>query len=420
VDRLAKFATAVTERAFGRPVPAQLGPVLAVGFIATSGSAGLSLLAGVWALQSLGAAPGALGAAFAVSAVGGPVAGILGGRLADRITPRAALVLCLAAQGIVAGLFALVPDAPLVGLAVLVLWQMALAAVATVETVMGASVPVGCDDETRFGMLRVAQNAGWIVGPLAAAALTPLGWLPLFFFAAAVTGLGTWIALRLPRVAHVPEEEGAEASHPALLEMALSRSFVALFMGGLVGECVYVAFEYLLPISLISFHGFSKSEASLFLALNPVLILVFQVRVLGWLRDMSLRWKLCGSMIALTAAAVVMAVWPTFLGVGLVIAIFALAEIVWVPAAQAAAVALAPPQRLGLYLGAINVTVSVAFGVAPWAGLAVQSTLGDAQMWTGFAALGLLAGAIYLAVSTARRQSPLTDASPTAAAALGD
>jgi predicted MFS family arabinose efflux permease len=418
VSRLSGLLAVLTERVLGRPVPAALRPVLIVGFLATAGSAGISLLVGVWALQSLGATPAALGAAFAVSAVAGPVAGILGGRLADRITPRSALVYCLAAQGLVALLFALVPQLPLAGLAVLVLWQMTLAAVATVETVMGASVPVDCDDETRFAMLRVAQNAGWIVGPVTAAALAALGWVPLFLFAAFISAVSVWIAGRLPRLARVAEEN--HGSRPALFEMVRNRSFVALFVGGLVGECVYVAFEYLLPISLVSFHGFSKSEASLFLALNPVLILLFQVRIVTRLSDLSLRWKLCGSMLALTASALVMAVWPTYLGVLVVIAAFAFAEIVWVPAAQAAVAAIAPPARLGFYLGALNVTVSVAFGVAPWAGLAVQSDYGDAQMWAGFAALGLLAGAIYSAVSTSRRKSTAAGREPAAAPALWD
>jgi predicted MFS family arabinose efflux permease len=78
--------------------------------------------------------------------------------------------------------------------------------------------------------------------------------------------------------------------------------------------------------------------------------------------------------------------------IALVIFIFVIGEMLWVPTSQSVVAALAPADIRGAYMGVFGSTWSVGWALTPFLGLQVRSAYGDATMWMCVAVVGVLAG----------------------------
>ena len=67
--------------------------------------------------------------------------------------------------------------------------------------------------------------------------------------------------------------------------------------------------------------------------------------------------------------------------IALVIFIFVIGEMLWVPTSQAVVAALAPADIRGAYMGVFGGTWSVGWALTPFLGLQVRDAYGDATMW---------------------------------------
>jgi predicted MFS family arabinose efflux permease len=90
--------------------------------------------------------------------------------------------------------------------------------------------------------------------------------------------------------------------------------------------------------------------------------------------------------------------------IAVVIVLFVIGEMLWVPTSQAVVAALAPPDIRGAYMGVYGGTWSVGWALTPFLGLQVRNAYGDATMWMCVAAVGVLAG--ILGLVAARGHSP--------------
>ena len=78
----------------------------------------------------------------------------------------------------------------------------------------------------------------------------------------------------------------------------------------------------------------------------------------------------------------------------LVITIFVIGEMLWVPTSQSIAAALAPADVRGAYMGAFGGTGAAGFALAPFFGLQVRDAAGDGAMWGMFAAFSVVAAVL--------------------------
>ena len=77
--------------------------------------------------------------------------------------------------------------------------------------------------------------------------------------------------------------------------------------------------------------------------------------------------------------------------IALVIAIFIVGEMVWMPTSQMLAAELAPASARGAYLGAVAATTGVAWTLTPLIALQLRTHIGVAAVWIFFAAVTLAA-----------------------------
>jgi MFS family permease len=77
----------------------------------------------------------------------------------------------------------------------------------------------------------------------------------------------------------------------------------------------------------------------------------------------------------------------------LVILVFVIGDMLWVPTSQAIVAALAPEDVRGAYMGAFGSTASFGFALGPFIGLQLRGAYGDDAAWLFFAAVSVMAAA---------------------------
>jgi MFS family permease len=101
----------------------------------------------------------------------------------------------------------------------------------------------------------------------------------------------------------------------------------------------------------------------------------------------------------------------------LILFLFVIGEMLWVPTSQSVVAGLAPRDIRGAYMGAFGAMGAIGFALAPFIGLQVRKSFGDSSVWVLEAALSLVAaGTGAAAVRIAVGRGP-DEAEPASAAA---
>src|SRR6476469_3215249 len=357
---------------WGGDVDRALRPVLAVGLTGSIAGSALFPFLGIWAIKELHASQSALATAFLVGAVLSGGIGYVGGHVSDHIGRRPLILVGWGFQALVPLGLLLVGSNKLAGLTLLALLPAFGALGGAADQAMVADLVAPERQEAAYASVRVAQNLGVTIGP-------PLGGLFLIG--------GNWNHLFLgvfPLGLHAASI--AYRDNPFLLFM-LSAVFATM---------TYDATDTLLPISATTTHNLAPAEWGVLMVVNPLLVTVFQLRVTRWTARIPSSVKLGVAMPMMGVPFLLLNVNGSAPVIALVIFIFVIGEMLWVPTSQAVVAALAPPDIRGAYMGAYGSTWSVGWALTPFLGLQVRSAYGDATMWMCVAAVGVVAGVLGL------------------------
>jgi hypothetical protein len=98
--------------------------------------------------------------------------------------------------------------------------------------------------------------------------------------------------------------------------------------------------------------------------------------------------------------------------VALLMVVFVLGEMLWVPTAQAVVAAFAPVDLRGAYMGLYGSTSQAAWALTPFLGLQVRHAYGDAAMWASVACISLFAAAGGAAAARGRGERAAVASAP--------
>jgi MFS family permease len=396
-------------RIFGGEVNPVLKPVLvSVGFAALGQFAFFAFFA-VWALTERDAPATHVGLAYSCSALAAVGGSLLGGRVSDRIGRRPVIFAGAVVQAL-APAFLLVPDLPL-GLAygVLVTMGFSQPVRGTAQRALLADLVEDEGREEAFGAFRVVLNAGATLGPVLGAALVSWRWESLFAAITIVFALSSLAALRLPESARRP---AAICPAPSLLMLLRDRAFLAVFVATVAGWSTYSAFELLLPISLTQSHGVEPATWGLLFALNPVVIVVLQLRVTRWASAASRGARLAAGVLLMGTPYFLLGVNDALVVVVSVLLVVVVGEMLWAPASEALVAGMAPPALRGVYLGAANAASWGGIALAPAIGLQARAAFGERGMWLLVAVVALTGAVLYLVAARRAQQESPRDRSP--------
>jgi MFS family permease len=378
---------------WGDDVDPALRPVLGVSLVTSAASSAMWSFVAIWAIEELGAKR-ELPFAFLVGAILAAASGFLGGYLSDRIGRRRVILL---GQGIMVGypiLFLAASDTKWAGLALLALAGMIGSLGGSVSQAMVADLVAPERHEAAYASVRVASNLGVVAGPPIGGLLLVLGsWSALFPCVAVLSGLAWLIAYRfLPRRgAFAPEGPPERGS----LAVILADKPFLLFLGSAIfAWLVYVAYEIVLPVSLVDGFGYDASAWGFLVWINPLLVTLFQLRLTRRTAAVAPAPKLVAALLVMGLPFALLAWSQSIVAVVIVVVVFVVGEMLWVPTSQAVVADLAPADIRGAYMGAFGSAPAIGFALSPLIGLQVRNSFGDDATWLMFAALGVVAAVL--------------------------
>jgi MFS family permease len=333
-------------------------------------------------------------AGLAVSTYGGGhlVASMLGGHLADRIGRRHTIALsmfsssaAMVALSIARGYFV-----------ILLVTFFAGMAAELYRPAAGALIGDLVAPEQRvaaFGMYRFAINLGFAIGPATAGFLADRSFTWIFIGDAITSALYGVVALFfLPHGVRsaTHDEKPGEGLRVALAD----RTFVRFLLATLCVTWVEFQIHSTLPLYM-SDLGLSTSTYGSLLAINGVMIVLFELAITSWTQRMppqpliAIGYALSAFGFAMTGFA------RTVPALALTVVVWTIGEMIYAPVTGAFVTNLAPERYRGRYHGLWVLMWSLGMLLGPSLGTLVYQH--DARMlWAACAAMGVAGAALAL------------------------
>ena len=374
----------------GADVEPALRPVLAVSFaVSVAGSSFWSYMA-IWAIKDLGASSRELAFGFLLGAAGAMVTGYVGGHLSDHVGRRRLMLVGEGALCVMAPTFLLVDDNVAAGLGLMALTSSFASLGGSVGQALVADLLPPERHEEGYGAMRVAANLGVVMGPPVGSLFLIVGsWDLLFLGVASLAAVAWLVGYRLipRRGAFTPD---APPERGSLGVIRRDRLFLLFLASSLFAWLVYVAYETVLPVSLVDTHGLEPAAWGLLLVINPLFVTLFQLRLTRRVERISAAPKLVAAMLLMGLPFLLFGLSSAIPVIVLVIVLFVVGEMLWVPTSQAVVAGLAPDDLRGAYMGAFGSMAAAAFALAPFTGLQVRGAYGDDAMWAMFASISIV------------------------------
>jgi predicted MFS family arabinose efflux permease len=384
---------------WGGDVDRALRPVLAVSLVGSVAGSSAYPFMGIWAIRHLHAPQSRLAFTYLIGAVLAGVMGYAAGHWSDRVGRRPMIIAGWGLQAIVPLLLIAVGQHVYAGLALLALLPVFGSLGGAADQAMVADLVAPERQELAYASVRVASNLGVTIGPPVGGLLLIGGhWNHLWLGTLVLAAAGFGIAVRyIPRGgAYAPAGPPQRGSFGVIMR---DSPFLLFMIASVFATMTYIATETLLPISLTTTHHLAPAAWGALMILNPLAVTVFQLRLTRWAAPIRASLKLGVAMPLMGVPFLLLNVSGSIPVIALVIVLFVVGEMLWVPTSQAVVAALAPSDIRGAYMGAFGGTWSVGWALTPFLGLEVRNAYGDATMWMCVAGVGVLAGIVGLAAA---------------------
>jgi predicted MFS family arabinose efflux permease len=379
---------------WGAEVDPALRPVLLVTLMGSLAGSSVWNFMGIWAVKELGATSTQLSYGYLLMAAVGGIVGYGAGHLSDHFGRRRVI---LVGQGILAVyvlLFLTAGGNIWFGLGLMVGAAGLGSFGGSAGQAMVADLVPPERHEEAYASVRVAANLGVTMGPPIGSLFLLVGGWTLFFPCVSLLALSAWfLAFRyLPkRGAYAPEGPPERGSFGVILQ---DRTFLVFMLASVFAWVVYVAYETVLPISLVESHGVPTWAWGFLLVVNPILVTFFQLRLTRRVAGIpaARRWVVAMLLMGLPFLALgISSLLPVIV---LILVLFVIGEMLWVPVSQSAVAGLAPEDLRGAYMGAFGGTAAMGFALAPFMGLQVRGAAGDTAMWAAFAVVAVVSAVL--------------------------
>lgn len=383
---LRRAATFYREAYSGLPRNAWL--LSLVQFVNRSGSMVLFFLT-LYLTRKLGFTLARAGQAVSVFGVGSLVGAYLGGVLCDRLGATAVQRLSLLLGGL--NLIAMGYIAAPAGILAAVFLQgvFAEALLPGNTTAMARECPPSV--RTRgFALNRLAANLGVTIGPVLGGYLAMWNYRALFW----VDGLTSLVALAVfnvffkaePGRHSAPEAAPAAAPPPISGRSRLPAIFVMVFGIGLIFSQLFSTF----PLYIHSAFGFAENRIGQLLAINTVIIVLFEMVLLHGLKNAAPMKVIAAGALLTGAGFALTPLGRGFPYAALTVAVWTGGEMLSLPLLTSEIANRSHEGNRGRHMGWYGVSFSLAWMLGPLAGSMVYTRFSPLALWLGCGAMGML------------------------------
>jgi MFS family permease len=375
--------------------------VLAIGWFVSSFGFAISIpFIAIYFHAKLGLSISVIGLFFGAMAVIRSIFQMIGGELSDRMEQSALLI---NSQIIRAGAF--------LGLAAAIYLELGFLPIAfflLINSIFGAIfqpvanamvssiLPHGIRLDG-YAITRSAGNLGWAAGPALGGFLAVYSYGLLFILSAGITlasGLIFFFFLKIPK------------SRVEVRQFKLSEMMAVREDPHFARHCMLIFFLYIVvaqlfaPFSLytVEMKKLSESRLGLLYMVNGLMVVMLQLPVTRILSRIRFTSQLALGAFFYAAGYAMLGAGSGFEFFMFVVAVVTIGEIVMSPASLALTARLAPPDRMGRYMGAFGFFVTAGWSLGPLYGGFILERFADNHTlaWVLIALLAVVSGAGYL------------------------
>ncbi|MGD8813058.1 MAG: MFS transporter [Anaerolineales bacterium] len=335
------------------------------------------------------------GVLFAIFSVSGFVGNMAGGALVDKIGRRSMLLFGLVfsalsslTMGFVGRLYVFYILAGFVGL---------LSDVA--GPAQGAMVADLLPEEQRadgFGILRVAANISWIIGPVIGGFLATRSYLLLFILDAVSSLITAAIVFRL--IPETKPETEVDKPPETILEtikgyrlVATDKLFIGFMMASVLMSLAYLQLYSTLSVYLRDVHGLQEQAYGALMSINATTVVLLQFPITRRISSKPpMMMMVLGSLLYLVGFSMYGLV-TTYVLFVVAMLIITFGEMVVMPISQAIVAGLAPTDMRGRYMAFFALSWTIPSAVGPWAAGLIMDNIDPNWVWYAAGILSALA-----------------------------
>jgi len=343
--------------------------------------------------QDLGVSMALGGLVLTIAGVIGAAGNMVGGLMADRYGRRGVMVASMLLRCLTFVLLAIIvtysPDFMTIAI-VLTLSYFFGGVFQPANNAMVADVTEPSKRMEAYGLLRVAWNLGFAVGPIIGGALILISFPLTFTISAIISFFAALIVAVMLTESYVPVPR--ERKEPGLRGLGSLKPIFLLF-------CLFT-----LPLFIMSGQfgstytvyanervGIDTATIGLVFGLNGIMVVLLQMPISRWLTERNAYLgMLAGSVVYAIGYLLVAAVTDGY-WLALTMIIITIGEMIVVPVSNALTVLLAPDDSRGKYLGVFGVVSSFGWFGSTFIGGILYDTYDNGWiMWGILASLGVL------------------------------
>jgi MFS family permease len=382
--------------------PGKFWIVVLVSFIDNTGSHLLFPFFSLYITQKFGIGMTQAGIILGIWAAFGLIGGMVGGALTDRFGRRQIIlfglgfsVLSSMSLGLVNSLAILYPLAIVIGF------------FSNIDgPAYGAMVADLLPEKQRsegYGILIVADNLAWIIGPAVGGMVALRSFFMLFVIDSVLSLVIAVIFFRF--ISETKPTTSAEQTHETVWQTAAGYrqvlrdlAFMAFMLASLIMLMVYTQMYNTLPVYLRNVHGFSTSAYGFMLTSSAVLVVLFQFWVvrLGKGRPPFVMMAIGVALYAIGFGMLgFISAYYLFILAALVITF---GEMIVVPTSQALAANFAPPDMRGRYMAVYGLSAAIPTTIGPVLAGLVLDNLNPNLLWYIGGGLCIVSALAFLAL----------------------
>jgi len=392
--------------------PRNFWVLVGASFTDTIGSTAFRPFFALFITQHFGVGMTEAGLLFAVFALSSFVGGILGGAMADRVGRKSIMVFGLVASALSSLMLGLASTLSAVLVLVVFVGILSDFAGPARQAAVVDMLPEAKRGEG-FGVLRVAGNLAWIVGPSIGGILAAHSFLWIFVLDCITSFIAAIIVARA-----IPETRPAGATSQA--HESLGRTFQGygtvlrdrVYLGFLAVSAlmnlVYIQMYTTLSVYLYDVHGVPANGYGYLMSMNAVIVVMYQI----WLTRRLRPYRALSLMALGTGLYAIGFTLYGFVGAYVLFAvamvIITFGEMIVIPTSSALAARLAPEDMRGRYMAIFGASWVVSATLGPSAGGYLLDNYNPNLIWylCGLVSLVAIGGFLALDVRTRRRLAP--------------
>jgi len=380
--------------------PRKFWIVVLVSFIDRIGGTLLFPFFSLYITQKFGIGMTQAGLILGILSAFGLVGSMLGGALTDRFGRRRLILFGLVFSAISTLTFGLVNTLAVLYPLVVVVGLLSNIAGPAHDAMIADLLPEKQRSEG-FGILRVAGNLAWIIGPTIGGLVAARSFFMLFVIDSVTSCIVAFIFYKLiPETKPVAvEEKGHETVWQTMAgyrHVLRDLAFMAFLSASILMLAVYQQMYNTLPVYFRDAHAFTPSAYGFFLTTSAITVVLFQFWVTRLIKHRP-------PFLMMAVGTVFYAIGFGMIGFVSAYALFLLAsvvitigEMVLMPTSQALAANFAPVEMRGRYMAVFGLSWAIPSMIGPGAGGYILDHFNPNLLWVGGGILCILSALSFL------------------------